>query len=351
MWALLGAGAPCQAERPVWVSGRIVDASGDPVRGAQIAVYDDVNHVVDYARTDRNGEYAVAVPRSALHLDRPHGKSFVAEVVGTVTRFVGDTANVVANPLRAGLHAVTAAEAATFADPITRGELAVGSAVVDQTLFGPPPKPKRPHELEERKKPGALMIKVIAPQHNDLVSVAHIYWIEDELVRAGGRERHTTAAWLDPVQLTEYDSERASHVQADYLTFKVARLEPSLAEPGQTVRIYAVLPNPPTPNTPVVVVARNDRTGEKWPLESIGDGRYEAEITVDRRFPRNDQVISILAYGESEQRPGRRPDAEHSLEANGLWDYRKPFLYDPLIVASRNRADLTLTVVTPRRSH
>jgi len=352
VFALLSPCAPCRAERPVWVTGRVVDAAGEPIRGAQLAVYDDANHVVDYTRTDRNGEYAVAVPRAALHLDHRHGPGFIAEVFGTMTRFVGDTIGYVGTPLRAGVRAVTSAEADVFTDPLTKGTIAAGGAVIDQTLFALTPKRKhgKAPALEARKMPGALLIKVIAPQQNDLVSVARIYWIQDEIVRAGGREKHTTAAWLDPIELTDYDSEHTSHVQTDYLTFRAARLEPSLAEPGQAVRIYAALPMPPAPNTPIVVVARNNSTGEKWQLEPIGDGRYAADITVDRRFPHNDQVISILAYGESEQHPGRRMEAERSLEANGLWDAKKPFVYDPLLVASRSRADVTLTVVTPRRS-
>src|SRR5690349_18020838 len=164
----LAAARPANASNLVWVTGRVVDEQKRPVAGALVAVYDDSNKVVDYARTDRNGEYALAVPRQVLHLEQRHGKGFIAEVFSGVTRFVGGAADFVANPLRAGVNAVTAGEAATFADPLTKGEIAVGGAVANQMLFGlaPPRGRKPPVPIEERKQPGALVMKVITNGSN-----------------------------------------------------------------------------------------------------------------------------------------------------------------------------------------
>lgn len=349
---LAGTAGAVRAEEPIWATGHVTDVAGEPLVGALVAVYDDNNHIVDYARTDRNGDYALALPRSALHLYHHHGPGFLAEVFGTLTRFVGSTVGFVANPVRAGVHAVTSSQAANFTDPLTRGEITAGGAVIDEALFAVSPRPKQPTPQDNRKQPGAMLLKVIAPDRNDLVSVAHVYWIEDEIFRAGGRTKHTTAAWIDPVQLTYLDTERPSRVRSDYLTFTTSRLQPSLAEVGQTVRIYAVMPTPPTPEIHVVVVARNDRTGEKWELESLGEGRYTCEIEISKRFPRNDQTISLIAYPALEQHPGRRHDVEGAIEHAGLWNPKKPYVYDPLMVVSRNRADLTLTVVaSQRRKH
>src|SRR5438067_1042228 len=79
-----------RTEDLVWATGRVLDERGRPLAGALVAVYDDSNKVVDYARTDRSGDYALAVPKKVLHLEHRHGKGFIAEVFGTVTRFVGD---------------------------------------------------------------------------------------------------------------------------------------------------------------------------------------------------------------------------------------------------------------------
>lgn len=338
-----------RAEDLVWATGHITDYEGRPLSGAVVVVYDDHNKVVDYARTDRSGDYALAVPKKTLHLETRHGKGFIAEVFGTMTRFVGDTVGFVANPLRAGVHAVTSSQAANFTDPLTKAGISAGGVVADQVLFAVSPKIKKPQEIEERKLPGALLVKVVAPDKSDLVGVTRVYWLQRERFRAGGKREDTVAAWLDPVQLSPVNSERPSRVNAQYLHFTAARLQPSIAEPGQIVQIVATLPLPPEPAANIVVVARNNRTGQKWQLEPQGDGRYVGELEVDRRFPRDDQPISILAYAALEQRPGRREDAEHAIEGAGLWDPKKPYQYDPLLVVSRNRADLMLTVLPPSK--
>ena len=347
--AVCGAVSPARAEQPVWATGHIVDASNRPMAGAIVAVYDDNNKVVDYARADEHGDYALAVPRSALHIQEHHAKGFFAEVFGGVTRFVGSSVEFVANPLRAGVRAVTSSQAAAFTDPLTKGGLAVGGAVVDKALFAVTPRPKRPVDQELRKMPGALLIKVIAPDRNDLVAVTRVYWIQKETFKARGRQTQTLAAWLDPVQLTSVDSEKPSSIQSTYLNFTFARMEPSLAEPGQTVRISATLPAPPEPAIHAIVVAHDRQTGKKWELLPVGNGRYEAEIVVDKHWGRDDHSISIIAYPGSELKPGRRPEVEKAIEGAGLWDSKKPYIYDPLVVVSRNRADLTLTVLGPNK--
>lgn len=347
---LSGTAITAGAEELIWATGHVSDSDGQPLVGALVAVYDDGNHIMDHARTDRNGDYALALPRRALHLYVHHGKGFLSEVFGTLTRFVGSTVGFVANPIRAGVHAVTASQAANFADPLTRGEITAGGAVIDQALFAVSPHPKQPLPSNDRKQPGAMLIKVIAPERNDLVGVAHVYWVENEIFRAAGRVKSTTAAWIDPVQMMQVDTERLSRIKSDYFTFTSARLQPSLVETGQTVRIYATMPIPPTPDVHVVVVARNDRTGEKWEMEPLGDGRFTTRFEIDRHFPPNDQTISLIAYAALEQRPGRRKDAEAAIEHAGFWNSKKAYQYDPLLVVSRNRADLTLTVVVPKRT-
>ena len=338
-----------RADQPVWATGHIVDAQNRPMSDAIIAVYDDNNKVVDYARADENGDYALAVPRNALHLQEHHSPGFFAEVFGGVTRFVGGTVSFVANPLRSGVKAITSAEAANFAGPLTKGGIAVGGAVVDQTLFAISPKPRRAVDLEARKMPGALFIKVIAPQRNDLVGVTRVYWVQKETFRAHGRETQTLAAWLDPVQLTSADSDKPSTFQSTYFNFTSARLEPSLAQPGAVVRIMATLQTPPEPAAHVIVVAQNNRTGQKWELQPVGNGRYQAEFVVDKHAPHDDHNITILAYAASELKPGRRPDVEKGIESAGMWNPKKPYIYNPLLAVSRNRAQLALTILGPSK--
>lgn len=344
----LAIAGPARAEDRVWISGHVLDRNNRPVANALVAVYDDANKVVDYTRTDDQGEYALAVPKRVLHLQERHGQGFVSEVFGTAMRFVGDAAGFVANPVRAGVRAVTSTEAANFADPLTRGGIAVGGAAVDQVLFAVSPKPARLKEIEARKRPGAFLMKVVVDGQNDMVGVGRVYWLQRERFKAGGKEQDTLAAWLDPVRVTPTDSDRPSEVQSEYMIFKSARLVPSIAEPGARVHIQTKMAIPSDPHkVDVVVVARNNRTGQMWELQPLGEGRFEGEFEVDKRFPRDDQTISILAYAASQPVPGRRRDVEGAIEHAGLWNVKQPYIYDPLLVVSRNRADLTLTVVIP----
>jgi hypothetical protein len=340
---------PGKAGEYVWATGKVLDAGGRPVANAFVAVYDDSNKVVDYTRTDRNGDYALAVPKPALHLEHKHGKGFVADVFTGVIRLTGGAIEFINNPVRSGIHAVASAESATIVDPLTRGGISAGTAVADQALIMLTPRSRRPVPTELRKQPGALMMKVVAPNSNDLVEIGHVYWLQEEHLRLGGKQEHTLAAWLDPVQLTSVDSEKPSKFQTEYLRFTHARLEPSIAEPGQVVHVTATLLTPPSPTVYAVVVARNNHTGQRWELEPTGDGRYEGDFVVDKKFAHDDQPISILAYAAKEQKPGRRENAEKAIEGAGLWDPKKPYVYDPLLVVSRNRADLTLTVVIPEK--
>lgn len=338
---------PCLATEYVWATGKVLDASGRPLSNAFVAVYDDSNKIVDYTRTDRSGEYALAVPKQVLHLEHKHGKGFVADVFTGMIRLTGDAIGFINNPVRSGIHAIASAESATFADPLTKGGISAGTAVADQALTMLTPRNHRPVPTALRKQPGALLMKIVAPNSNDLVEIGHIYWMQEERLRLGGKQEHTLAVWLDPIQLTSVDSEKPSKFQTDYLHFTRARLEPSLAEPGQIVHITAQLLSPPTPAIYAIVVARNNHTGQSWELEPTGNGRYEGDFAVDKRFAHDDQTISILAYAAKEQKPGRRANAEHAIASAGLWDPKKPYVYDPLLVVSRNRADLTLTVVVP----
>ena len=342
---LLASSLVARAEEMIWATGRILTPEGRALSGALVAVYNDSNKVVDYAKTDENGEYALALPRKVLHLDKKK-QGFFTQVVGGVTRLVGGAAGFVANPLRAGVHAVTSSQASTILNPLAKGGIMAGGAVADQILFGIAPKPKKPDIKVLRKQPGFLVIKAVAPNSKDLISLSSVYWVQQEVFKAGGKQTKTLAVWLDPIQLEPAHSDEESKVTGEYLQFTRARLEPSIAVSGQRVRITARLKLPQEPTIYAVVVARNNSTGEKWELQPIGNGIYEGEMQISKKSPKDDQVISILAYAAKESNLERRRDVEGTLEKSGLWDPNRPFQYNPLMVVSRNRADIVLTVVS-----
>lgn len=345
---LAGSGVQVRADNDlVWVTGKVTDSRNKPLVNTLVAAYDDNNKVVDYARTDANGEYALALSRKAIHMENKR-TSFITTVVGGITRFVGGAAGFIANPLRAGVSAVTSSQAANMTDPLTRGGIAAGSLVADQLLFRISP-PKKVTIFEERKQPGAIVIKAVSPDNHDLIAVGRVYWVQEEKFKAGGKESKTLAVWLDPIQMKPASGSEVSRIGSDYLTFAAARIVPGIVEAGETVRVTVSIPKPPSPETFLTVIARNNRTGQIWELKLVGNDQYTTDILVDKRFPKDDQVISVLAYAAQPYEEKRRKEVESAIERAGLWDIHKPFVFNPLLTVSRNRADLTLTVVGDKK--
>jgi hypothetical protein len=330
---------PASAEDLVWLTGRVMASdSRSPLKDALVAVYDEKNRVADYAKTDSEGVYTLAVPRSALRLDKK-SKGFLHKVAGGVTKLVGG----MSGPIRAGLRA--AASAVPASGIAAQAGVGVASGVA-QNLVG---SMKTRSGKQSEIPPGALAMKVTMPGRNDVVAAASVYWMQEEVYRAGRKEQRVLSAWMDPVYLAPAESRTDSAIGSPYLLFSEARIEPSIAEPGQTVILSAFIPTPPEPRTPIVVVGRNSRTGEIIPLSHAGEGRYRGEIRVDKKHPRDDQVITIVAYAEQTDETGRSKQVEDAIQKSGLFDSGRTFTYNPLLVASRNRAEVTLTVVEPLR--
>lgn len=66
-------------------------------------------------------------------------------------------------------------------------------------------------------------------------------------------------------------------------------------------------------------------------------------------FHYKDQLISVAAYVRKSEKPVRDEKAEHALESVEIWKLDRSYLYNPLLLASRNRADVLLTVIKPSR--
>ncbi len=326
-----------QAEK-IWVVGRVLSADGkSPLRDTIVAVYDEKGHVVDYTRTADDGSYALEVQRDLLHLGK-HGEDFLHQVTGGVGRLVGG----VGGTLKAGLRA--AGSVVSVGDPITRAGVRAGTALATGAMDVVFP---RHNGRRADPLPGVLLMKATLPGRNDVIAGAKLYWMQQEVVKNGRREEKVTTAWIDPINLTRAGDEKQSTIESKYLSFKDARIEPGIAEYGQRVTISALIPTPPEPSCPVVVVARNNRTGKIYELTSRGEGTYTAEVEIDKHFPKDDQVFTVIAYAEQPDKPGRNKRVEGAIEGSGLFDPKREYIYNPLLVASRDRAELTLTVVQP----
>lgn len=337
----------------VWATGRIVDCSGRPVAGAFVAAYDERHQIVDYAHTDAQGHYALAIPINVLHIE-PHHLGVFTRVCSGVERLLGMSAEGVAAAVQVSVHAVTSVPAAGLTNPAALPLAASAQYATDRSTRAATTftrkRAAQSKEQEELQQPGALLIKAVAPNCDDLVGVTHTYWIEREYKDEGYKGAETIAAWLDPVKLEAQSSKQKSCVQPVAVHLCDALVEPSLVEHGQQVRVTVTLTAPTDPPIYPVVIARSATTGEVWQLQSIGGNKYSGAVTIGPRYPAGDQTVSILAYPAAEQKSGRRLRLEAAIAGNGMWDTSHPFKYDPLFVLSQNRIDLTLTVVPKRRT-
>lgn len=390
--AILVTPTAVRADDVVYAGGRILAADGKtPLADAAIAVYDEKGKVIAHGKTDAAGRYSLAVPRGALHLSKKRGGGFS---LGGILKGAGSLLNVAAGvaPMALGgfgglpglggggaLSAVTglagggnplgglgglagklpggvalpnganmkkmmeamqkAGAQGGMSDELMRSLMSAHGDGMDDEFGADAPSPN---------SPGALVFRVTCSGYNEVGGVGQIYWMQDETVQDNGKDKARSVAWVDPICLAKDGDSLPSRIVRGYFAFADSGIEPAIVEMGQTVTIFAKLPLPEEPKVDLVVLARNAKTGEAWELSLGADGVYKAEIPVDKKFAKNDQTISILAYPRAGTE-GRSKKAEDAIKGAGLWKLDKRFEYNPRIIASRNRADLRLTVVEPAK--
>src|SRR5690348_12295126 len=167
-----------RADELVYTTGKVYAKDGKtPLAGAIVAVYDDKNHVVDYAQTDAYGEYTLAVPRGALHLNKKGGGGFLHQVVSGVSSVVSGAAKLMAYPLRAGIR--VAQDAANAGDPLTKLGVGAAGGIANLLVDNVSPREKT-RAQQARSLPGVLVVKATMPGCNDAVSLARVYWVEEQ---------------------------------------------------------------------------------------------------------------------------------------------------------------------------
>jgi hypothetical protein len=371
---------PCaaRADDNIIVVGHVFASDGkQPLADATVAVYDDKNQVIDHARTDADGKYTLKVPRSDFHFPSHHsGGNFMGGLLKGAVKVVGAAASVavplagMANPIAgAGASLAEGALSGLGGGGVRRlpgGKMGAGMmdqararALVSQMQargMAVPPQllaiangSAEGAETLAANASGALPVRVTLQGHADAVSVTQIYCLQEQIDREDGKKTRTVTAWVDPVQLAETGDQASAVVPHRFFKLQQAQAEPSIAEYGQTVKMSVKMATPGEPNVPIIVIAHNVKTGKDYELTPAGDDLYSAEIMVDKEFVKNTQTLCILAYAQDPEKPGRNKKSEDALRGGGLWDATKPYLFDPGICRSRNRAEVVLTVVEAHR--
>jgi hypothetical protein len=333
-----GAYAPPPPEQTAVITGVILDSSSSPVSGVFVAAYDAKKNVVSSTHTNAKGQYSLGVPRSTLHVDRK-GKTFFTQVKTNFNRAVTVATTVipVAHMVSEGSNAIKGSKSHSQVQQtiVVDGSLATAGSA------------KLPTPADAQKMPGAVMIKAVAPGRVDVTAVTQAYWIQQETPQNSneGVAQPTIVGFMDPVVMPRNEAGKRPSITAVPLDISDAQVMPSLVKHGDTVHFSARFAVPQSPKIFPILVARDAVSGLIWELKPAGNSIYTASIKVDEFLKPNDHTISVLAYAAEGPEGGRRPDLEVEIEKSKLWDLKRPFINNPLLLVCRNRADMTLTVV------
>ncbi len=382
---------PCAAlaDDHVVANGRILSSDGKtPVEGAIIAVYDEKANVIAHATTDADGRYSLSVPRDVLHLSpKRKGGNFLGSILGGVSKLTSIAASVA--PMAIGAGALGGLALPGGAGGIGQiiggggipnlGEIGQGigqfaavgmggvgqmkptAAQIEMVKKMMPPGMNTEYldsmmnmygansQEPTANSPGALVLRVVRTGSSEVGGIAQVYWLQNSEVEENGKSVKRSEVWLDPIWLSKDGGKAPSRIVRGYFAISDAHADPPIVEFGQTLTLSVELPLPEEPRVNVVVLAHNAKTGETFELAPAGDGLYRAAVPVDKKFAQNDQVISILAYPREAGASGRSDKEEDAISGAGLWKLDKPFVYNPRLIASRNRLDLKVTVVEPAR--
>lgn len=369
--ALTSAPSLVRAEDMVNVNGRVyADDGKTPLADANVAVVNAKNKIVVEGKTDAEGKYTLPIPRKYLHLPgAKRGGNFFSGLVGGLLEETIGMINPVAGmgyELAKSLAGTMQRSGASEAD-IARMS---GGRVTQEDGTRLLAAGARKQDVEKMLKysaenfdvdgsfipplnaPGALSLKVALAGHKEASGVGQVYWMQTDKARAeNGREKRETNAWIDPLILVTDNSDTSSRFARNYFTLTDAHLDPATVESGQTVTLRVTLSVPPEQSVaPLIVIARHSKMGKMYTLTPMGEGGvYQCQIEVDKKFSKKEQLISVVAYPQKSEKPGRDAKVEHMLEEAGVWKLDKPYAYNPLLLASRNRADVLLTVVKAPR--
>jgi hypothetical protein len=348
--------------------GRVLDITGKPVPDATVALQDKNGKVLAWAKTNAQGDYAIAAdPLTALQL-RPSRRRGLLEqivraagdvvtapvkVVGSAVANPGKTVKAVAVSAATGTPAPLAVEAAS---PLVGGktaaeetaqkarEAAAKTAVGDNSA----PPPNKP-SVEK----GQALIVVSASNFKEAKGKAGAYWLEAACTEKD--KQLGMQAWLETVKLAPMMGEQASEIVQESLTLEEPHLEPTLVSSGGTVKLRVKLKFPVGLAEKVRVFAREthkDVVVELLPQQE-DKTLYTGTMTLDPKTPVGETTLTIAALRADpvEVKLNRKkadPLGEFVRRLDDM-EAKKPYEYDPRIMASENRLDIKLTVLDAKK--
>lgn len=368
-----------QTAAPNWskgaLFGRVIDtATGKPLADATVALQDKGGKVLAWAKTDAQGQYALAADSlTALQLRPSRRRGFlekvasgVGKVVTTPVKIVADTVKEV-DPVNTGKAAVVSTVTANPAPLTAEAASTIGKGLGDQAAAKAKEKAAKtvlgerqatPKEKRATLVPGEVFLSVTAPGFKELKEKVGAYWLEPpcEASTDGKTPKTGVRAWLETVKLAPAAAaDKKSEVENCAVLLSEARAEPGLAAAGTPVKVFVKLATPGNQPLNVRVFAREDkkRTVVELKPQQGAPGVFVGDIPLDADLKPGDTVISLVALKADPIEVKINKDKADALLdfAKGLddMDADKAYEYDPRIMASENRVDLMLTVLDPKK--
>lgn len=349
--------------------GRVLDVAGKPVPDATIALQDKNGKVLAWAKSNAQGEYAIAAdPLTALHL-RPSRRRGLLEqvvraagdvvmapvkVVGSAVANPGKTAKAAAVSIATGTPAPLAVEAVA---PVLGNKNAVEETAKQaretaaKTAVGDGPARAQTKSAVQK---GEAQILVSAPSFKDARGEAKAYWLE----RACTDKTNSlgTQAWLETIKMAPATGGKPSEIAQEALTLADPVVEPTLVPCGETVKITAKLLSPLGLDNKVRVFAREARKHtvvELLPQQGTDQATYSATMIIDPNTPAGETTLTLSALRADpiEVKLDKRK-ADPLINFVRRLDDMEPskvYEYDPRIMASENRLDVKLTVLDTKK--
>jgi hypothetical protein len=354
--------------------GRVMDAAtGKPLPDATVALQDKGGKVLAWTKTDAEGKYALCADSlNALQLRASRRRGLlervargVGQVVTTPVKVVADAVKAV-DPLKTGKAAIIST---VTANPAPVAAQVLGNAtktITDQAaakarenaakaVLGE--RQATPKEKRQTLVPGEVFLSVVAPGYKDLKDKAGAYWLEPPAPADGKTPATGVRAWLETVKLAPTSAaDKKCEVVNCAILLAEGKIEPALAAPGTPVKLSVKLATPENQPLKVRVFAREDKSRAVTELKAAAGGTpgvFTGEMPLDAGLKAGDTTISLVALrAEPIEVDLKDNKADPLLDfARGLddLDADKAYEFDPRIMASENRLDLSLTILDPKQ--
>lgn len=370
--------APSVATAPDWskgaLFGRVLDTTtGKPLPDATVALQDKKGKILGWAKTNAEGQYMLAADSlTALQLRPSRRRGFLENLARGTGQVIAAPVKVVAgvvkqvDPVNTVKATVIASVTANPAPLAAEAVKTTGKAIQDQTTATARASTARsvmgerqaaPKEKRKDLVPGEVFLSVTAPGYKELKDKAGAYWLEPPTPASPDGKSPATGvrAWLETVKLAPLTAaDKKCEVENNAVLLSEGVLNPAQVALGAPIKLSVKLATPGNQPLKIRVFARENRkrTVVELKPQDGAPGLFTGDMILDKEIGLGDTVVTIVALRAEPLEVNLKDNKEDPLLefAKGLDDMEAghSYEYDPRIMASENRLDLTLTVLDPK---